>query len=151
MGDSNSDRYGTGIIPVSASDHCAITVVCAATRTVAEGKFVDGEFVNLCKIPAGHQVVGLTLFSEDLDAGTALVFDVGLRDAADTALETVFVSGSTLGQAGGTLAVPATTTMFTTAPAAVDKILSIEITTDAGTIHAATRKVGAVVTYVPKR
>lgn len=107
----------------------------------------DGDLLDLALIPAGAEILSLTLFSGDLDEGTALVFDVGLREADDTALETVFVSGSTLGQAGGTLAAPATTTMFTTGVLTADKILSIEIKTTAGAACAAAAKIGAVFSF----
>ena len=72
------------------------------------------------------------------------------QDAGDAALDSVFVSASTLGQAGGTLACPATATMFDTAAASANKVLAIEITAAAATKHAAARTVGAVVTYVPE-
>ena len=112
----------------------------------------DGDILNLCNIPANHRIVGLSLFSGDLDANATptITFDVGLLGAGGAALDTVFVSGSTLGQAGGTLACPATATMFDTAAASTDKVLAIEITANAATKHAAARTVGAVVTYVPE-
>jgi hypothetical protein len=70
-------------------------------------------------------------------------------DVADVALDTVFVATSTLGQAGGTLAIPATTTMFSTAADTADKILAVEVTTTATTIAAAEAIIGCVVQYAP--
>jgi hypothetical protein len=120
--------------------NCKITIPNATILT-------DGDILGLCKIPQGAEVVGLTLHSGDLDESTALVFSVGLCDSTDAALETVFVATSSLGQAGGTLGVPATATMFTTGPIAAEKDLAIEITTTAGAACAAERVLGAVVTY----
>lgn len=152
MATYNSNKYGSSIPVLTAQQHAAITRVCTVTIPAAAVALADGDLLNLCEIPANHRIVGLSLFSGDLDANATptLVFDVGLRDAGDAALDAVFVSGSTLGQAGGTLACPATTTMFDTAAASTDKILSIEITTGAATKHAAARTVGVVVTYVPE-
>lgn len=120
--------------------NCKITIPNATVLT-------DGDMLGLCKIPQGCEVTGLTLHSGDLDEGAALAMSVGLCDPADAALETVFVATSSLGQAGGTLATPATTTMFTHGPLAAEKDLAIEITTTAAAACAAERVLGAVVTY----
>ena len=151
MATKNSDKYGSGVAVLTAQQHTAITRVCTVSIAAADSGLADGDILNLCVIPANHRVVGLSLFSGDLDAHATptIAFDVGLLDAGDAALDTVFVSGSTLGQAGGTLAIPATTTLFTTAAASTNKVLAIEVTTSAATKHAAARTIGAVVSYVP--
>ena len=152
MATKNSDKYGTGAPVLTAQQHTSITRVCTVSIAAADTGLADGDILNLCVIPANHRVVGLSLFSGDLDAHATptITFDVGLLDKGDAALDTVFVSGSTLGQAGGTLACPATATMFDTAAASANKVLAIEITASAATKHAAARTVGAVVTYVPE-
>ena len=152
MATKNSDKYGSGVAVLTAQQHTAITRVCTVSIAAADSGLADGDILNLCVIPANHRVVGLSLFSGDLDAHATptITFDVGLLDAGDDALDTVFVSASTLGQAGGTLACPATATMFDTAAASANKVLAIEITAAAATKHAAARTVGAVVTYVPE-
>jgi hypothetical protein len=153
MAERNSNRYLSGITPVSASSHEAITVVCEVAITAASDGLADGDFLNLCIIPAGHKVAGLALWCGDLDAHEtpALTFSVGLRDAADVELETVFITESTLGQAGGTLYAPTAVTMWETAALAANKILSVEVIASAATKHADARKFGAVVTYIAKR
>ena len=153
MATTNSDKYGTGLSVITAGAHEAITVRCTATIADASGALTDGDIINLCIIPAGHQVVKLSLFAGDLDADVspALAFSVGLKDSADAALDTVFIADSLLGQDGGTLAFPATTTMYTTAADSIDKILAIEVTTTAATKHAAERTIGCVATYTPQR
>jgi hypothetical protein len=150
MGSLSSNLYVTGApVPTCASNAEVVRRVCVVTVTVASGKLTDGDILKFCTIPAGHKVVGLALSCGDLDAATALVFDVGLLTHADhTALDTVFISGSTLGQAGGTLAMPATTTMYTTDAASTNKVLALEVKTDAGTIHEAERLFIAIVDYV---
>ena len=152
MATYNSNKYGSSIPVLTAQQHAAITRVCTVTIPAAAVALADGDLLNLCEIPANHRIVGLSLFSGDLDAHATptITFDVGLLDAGDAALDTVFVSASTLGQAGGTLACPATATMFDTAAASANKVLAIEITAAAATKHAAARTVGAVVTYVPE-
>lgn len=148
----NSNKYGSSVPVLTAQQHAAITRVCTVTIPATASALADGDILNLCEIPADHRVVGLSLFSGDLDANATptITFDVGLLDKGDAALDTVFVSGSTLGQAGGTLAIPATTTMFDAAAASTDKVLAIEVTANAATKHAAARTVGVVVTYVPE-
>lgn len=152
MATFNSDKYGTGKPVLTAQEHCAITRICVVDIAAADSGLADGDILNLCVIPADHQVVGLQLFSGDLDANVspAITLSVGLMDAGDTALDTAFVVDSTLGQAGGTLAIPATTTLFETAAASTNKVLAIEVTASAATKHAAARKIGAVVSYMPK-
>lgn len=148
MSTYSSDKYGNqypAITNFSNEDTC---VIATATIPIST-KLTDGDIINLLKIPAGFRICSLKVFSEDLDDGTAvLAFDVGLLDAGDTALETVFISGSTIGRAGG-LASPTTTTMYTTAAATSEKVLAIEITTTANGDTAASAKIGAVVSYIP--
>lgn len=150
MATFSGNKFDPSIIAVTGDGKGGvINVTSYYTHPTASTKLTDGDLVKLVKIPAGHRVVGLNVFSGDLDAGTALVVDVGLLKEGDAALETVFVSGSTLGQAGGTLAVPATTTMFTTAGNDADRILAVEVTTSAGTKGAADAIIGVSVNYAP--
>jgi hypothetical protein len=77
------------------------------------------------------------------------VMDYGLlTHIAHVALDVVFVSGTTIGQAGGTLATPATLIMFTTDSSSATRFLAIEVTTSASSKAAAIRKLGAVVTII---
>lgn len=148
MAKYKASKFDAGIIPVTGDGRGeTISVRTVHNHTTTLTKLTDGDLIQLCKIPAGHEIVGLQLFCGDLDASTGLAFSVGLMDETDTELETVFVATSTLGQAGGTLAIPATTTMFTTAAGSVDKILAVEITTTATTIAAADAVIGCVVQY----
>jgi hypothetical protein len=57
---------------------------------------VLNDVVTMMTAPRGSRCVGITLSSTDLDDGTALVLAVG--DAVD---DDRFVTGSTIGQAGG--------------------------------------------------
>lgn len=151
MSDFNSDKFAAGI-PAQTGVGSEPVVIPAVVTLPAATQLTDGDLLRLCKVPANYSVVGLQPFSDDLDDGEtpALVFDIGLLDDGDAALDTVFVSGSTLGQAGGTLAAPATTTMFKTEAASTEKVLAIEVTTTAAGDTPAEAKVGAVVTMVPK-
>lgn len=151
MATKNSNKYGTGAHVLTAQEHCAIVVACVVSIAAADAALTDGDILNLCVVPANHRVVGLSLACGDLDANVsaAITFDVGLMDKGDTALDTVFVADSTLGQAGGTLAIPATATMFETEAATADKVLAVEIKTTAATKHADARKFTAIVTYMP--
>lgn len=127
-----------------------IAVTSYYAHPSASTKLTDGDVIDLVKIPSGHELVGLSVIAGDLDSGTALTFSVGLlADTSDLVLDTVFVTDSTLGQAGGVLAIPAATTMFTTAAAATDKVLGIEVTataTGAGTDGAI---IGVTAFYAP--
>jgi hypothetical protein len=148
MATFNSDIFGAGK-PAITPDGSGPIILKATVSIPANTVLADGDLLNLALIPEGSDVLDLKLFSEDLDddATPALVFAAGLRDDGDAALDTVFVSGSTLGQGGGTLAVPAATTMFTAGPLSSDKVLAIEITTSADGKAASAAKIGAVVAY----
>ena len=145
------NKYDVGLVPITADGRDdTITVKSFATILAAGAALANGDVIDLCVIPANHSIVGLALFSGDLDSNAAptLTFSAGLMDAGGAALDTVFVADSTLGQAGGTLAIPAATTMFTTGSAATDKVLAIEVTANAATKGAADAVIGCVVQYV---
>lgn len=152
MSSLSSDIYGTTKPVITSSyNREVIRRVAAVSITVASGKLTDGDILSLCVIPAGHRVVGLALDVPDLDEGAALVWDLGLLDAGDAALDTVFISAATVGQAAGVILFPNATygtTLYSTAAAATDKVLAIEIKTTANTIHADNRTLYAIIDYV---
>jgi hypothetical protein len=135
------------VVSASGKDD-TVTVKSFYTHPAASVKLTDGDLVKLVRIPANHEITSLQLFSGDLDAVTALVFDAGTMDPTDVALDLVFVSGSTLGQAGGVLSAPVLPALYTSGPSNVDRILAIEVTTTATTAGAADAPIGCVVQYV---
>lgn len=151
MSTYSANKYRDGIPAITGGAKGEVIAVTSYyTHPAASTKLTDGDIVNLVKIPAGHEVVGLTLFMGDLEQSTgALTTSFGLLDAGDAALDTVFVADSQLGRAGGTLGVPATTTMFTTAAATTDKVLAMEVTATATQAGAADAVIGVTVLYAP--
>lgn len=149
MATYKGNKFKDSIPPITGSAKGEVIAVTSYyTHPAASTKLTDGDLVHLVKIPAGHEIVGLTVFSGDLEQSTgALAASVGLLDAGDTALDTVFVATSTLLRAGGTLGVPATTTMFETAAATTDKVLALEVTTTATQEGAADAIIGCTVLY----
>lgn len=63
--------------------------------TVAEME--DATFIaRMLKLPAGHRLVSLVMFNDDLDSGAGLAFDIGIQDdvqdPSDTSDLTLFAS-----------------------------------------------------------
>lgn len=94
----------------------------------------DNQIGECVILPAGHVPVDLIVFAEDGSTGADIVFDVGVLDAAGTALESGqnFITGTTIGQAGG-LARAAVAGGLQLAAATTDRVIAVQITTPATT------------------
>lgn len=94
------------------------------------------DILELALIPAGARVVDMILDSDDLDSGTALLFDVGIMSGAwqlnDNArtVGAEFFSGSNVGQAG-TIARPTLKSAFRTVRTQADRSIGVKIATAA--------------------
>ncbi|NDE33218.1 MAG: hypothetical protein EB017_15115 [Betaproteobacteria bacterium] len=88
-------------------------------------------------LPAGCIPVGLTLDADDLDAHATptLATTVGLLNASQTDIQVSFASGVTLGQTAAAKAIESVA-MMRLAPASVDRILGLKVTTAAATKQA---------------
>jgi hypothetical protein len=86
--------------------------------------------VGLMILPAGCVPVDFTLIEDDLDTGTALVQAVGVLNATEDDLvgSTNFLTGSTIGRAGG-IARAAAFPDALVAPSASDRVIAIKTTT----------------------
>jgi hypothetical protein len=92
---------------------------------------VTNNTIGAFLVPAGFTVTGLIVVATDMDSGTAMVFSIG-----DAASATRYLSGSTLGQAGGsTTTLAATGLLFKNVN---DTEILITIGTQAGTAVAGT-------------
>lgn len=80
--------------PISQSAGQAITVVAEYDAATA---LIINDTIELLTKPAQHRMVDVTLITEDLDTGTAIVLDVGYKGGDLDA----FIAASTVGQAGG--------------------------------------------------
>lgn len=129
LSDEEQAQSNSGVIV----DHVTVTVPTTALDSADEQVLVY-QFANS---PLGGEVwlTQCVLVSDDLDtnATPTLVFDVGIGDS-DGVLDTTLLSGSTAGQAGGTV-VP----LDPSAEAPVDvsgKFLIVDVTTAAATAAA---------------
>jgi hypothetical protein len=100
------------------------------------------DILEMACIPPGCRVTNMVIDTDDLDSGTAMVFDVGImsgkwQDEGTRTCGNEFASASTLAQAGGVLN-PTRKEAYRTAPAAVARSIGIKITTLAGTAIAGT-------------
>ena len=100
---------------------------------------VINDTIDMCKLPAGMVVDDMIVDCDDLDSGTAAVFDVGIHDpdyaqagGSDTSDVDVFMSGLTIAQAGG-LARMTLRTGRRLAPVNYDRYIRIKFTTAPGT------------------
>lgn len=88
----------------------SISADCAGEQVAQTGIYdlkaalVVNDTIDLCILPAEMVLDELIISTVDLDAHAtpAIVFDVGLYDAVGaTSSQTAFITGSTIGQAGG--------------------------------------------------
>jgi hypothetical protein len=94
------------------------------------------DILELAVIPAGSRVADMVLDCDDMDSGTALLFDVGIMsgkwqdpDNART-VGAEFFSGSNVGQAG-TVARPTLKSAFRTVRTQSDRSIGVKIATAA--------------------
>lgn len=99
------------------------------------------DILELAVIPAGARVVDMIVDCDDMDSGTALLFDIGIMSGAwqeNSGSRTVgaeFFSGLNLGQAGG-IARPSLKTAVRTVRTGADRSIGVKIATAAGTFVA---------------
>lgn len=95
-------KYGSGVlpapIPVAQED---LTVKAKISLTAAQN--AQGNVLALAVLPADCVPVGYVLNASDLDSnGTpAILLNLGVLNAGETAIETALLTGSAIGQAGG--------------------------------------------------
>lgn len=111
--------------------------------------FAAGDIIEALVLPADHVIVDALIDADDLDGGTALVYDVGLMSGSvglkdlNRSVGAQLFSGATTGQGAG-IARATARTAFTQAPAPVDRSIGIKITTKPGTDLTLTAQADAV-------
>ena len=95
MSEFNSGTYLKNAVyrPTSLGD--ALEIVSSITIPSGTG-IATNDILNFCRIGENVRVEDFVLESDDLDSSTGIVLDLG-----NTADPNCFLSGSTLGQAGG--------------------------------------------------
>lgn len=120
-----------------AANRPGITPDCAGEPANQTGVFdltaalVVNDTIDMCKLPATLVLDDLIVSCDDLDTGgsPALVFDVGLYDSVGaTSLQTAFITGATIGQAGG-VARLSNASGRKIAPVDYDRYIRIKVTT----------------------
>jgi hypothetical protein len=114
-----------------------------ATATIPTTGLELADVHQMIRVPKGARVTGGSLTADDMDSGTALVLAVG--DGVD---DDRYVTGSTIGQAGGVVQFGRTASLSDYTYPAEDTI-DIKVTTAAGT--AVSGKIKLVVRYVVER
>ena len=109
-----------------------------------------GDILELACIPAGCRPTDISVDIDDLDSGTAMVFDVGVmsgkwQDEGARTCGNEFFAGSTLAQTGG-VAFPTKKEAYRVAAASTARSIGVKITTLAGTAVAG--QIGLTVTVV---
>lgn len=135
---TNSNDFLTGRRPVQTPAGAEVLAQRAAIALVAADLDAnDAGAVGI--LPAGCVPVGLTYDSDDLDTNGAptVVASVGLMNADDSDLTSVWVAGITTSQAGGAT-VLASKELMRVAPASVDRKFGIKFTAAAATKAAGT-------------
>lgn len=133
--------YGSGKlpapIPVAQED---LTVKGKVTLTAAQNAV--NNILALAVLPADCIPVGYTLNASDLDSNgaPAILLNLGILNAAETAIETSLLAGSTIGQAGGIALHHASKTTYDALDAVTavdyDRVVGVVIATGAATAAA---------------
>lgn len=111
--------------------------VARASVTFPAGA-AQNDIFEMLPIPAGHIVVDMILDSDDVDSGTAVLFNVGIMSGDWGVNDNTrtcgaeFFSGSNVGQAGGVVR-PTLATAFRQAAPSVPKSIGIKVATAPGT------------------
>lgn len=142
----NSKKIGKPPVSGSQRGVCLFDEVKIA---VAAAFLVTGNVIGAIHLPAGHKLVSGRLISTDIDTATSAVLSVGILNAAGTNLEANqdFLTGSTVGQAGGVAEFNAAGGLGLAA-SAVDRTIAIKIDTQPGTAVAGTFTVQVVTAAV---
>jgi len=118
--------------------------VSDGTYEIAAADNVDEAVVALCILPPGCIPLDFTVIVDDLDSGgtPAIVIDGGGIANTEDSVDQVMISGSNVGQAGGS----ARATLFPiVAPLTAEKLFGIHITTGPATAAAGT--IRGILTY----
>lgn len=100
--------------------------------------FAAGDIIESLVLPADHIITDALIDTDDLDGGTALVYDVGLMSGAvglkdlNRTVGAELFSGATTGQAAGIVRATLRTA-FSILPDVQDRSIGIKITTKPGT------------------
>lgn len=129
----------------------AVYPEAAGKLYVSDGSFeitaaqnVDEALVALCILPPGCIPVDFTIVVDDLDSGgsPAIVLNAGGINATLDDVDQIYISGSTIGQAGGS----ARAALFPiVSPLTTEKLFGIIVKTAAATAAAGTLR--AILTY----
>jgi hypothetical protein len=105
-------------------------IVADGTLEVTAGQIAVNDLVGLVILPAFCVPLDFILIEDDLDTGAALVQDVGVLNADKNGLvsATNFITGTTIGRAGGSLRATALPDALI-APSATDRIIAVKTTT----------------------
>jgi hypothetical protein len=125
-----SAGYRPAIIPSQAGEVIARRGVVTLPNT-----FGDNDIAEMVPLPAGCVPVDVIVDCGDLDGATALVFDVGVVNAAgdDLVAGTNFMTGLTTGQAGGIARMTDLTGARLASDPDTHRNIGIKVTTPAGT------------------
>jgi hypothetical protein len=107
-GDATTNNPAAGTYPPVTAVHEAQTVTVRSVLDVSSAatgiaQLSAGDILVGCMLPANHVPVDLMLLADDLDTGANLTLTPAVlkQDFTDIVASTSFLTGSTVGQAGG--------------------------------------------------
>lgn len=131
-----------GARPAVYPDEAGKVQVSDGTYEITAALNVDEQIVALCILPPGCVPLDFTVIVDDLDDGTAQVFNAGGINSDHDDLDYVMISSSTAAQAGGV----ARSTLFPDFTVlTTEKLFGIMTKTQAGTPKAGT--IRGILTY----
>lgn len=112
-------------------------VLCVRGEAVIAANPVANDVSSVLELPAGCVPVDMILDAPDMDTNGSptIAISAGVLNAAETDLDAVWISASTVAQAGGVVR-PTLNVLARTAPAATTKKLGLKFTAIAATFAA---------------
>ena len=114
-------------------------------EVVASGTITTADSANVCRLPVGAIILGVTLESDDLDTNASPTITLNVGDAGSA---TRYFSASTVAQAGTTAVATAATGLLYTVTGTSDTTVVVAVAANAATSAAGNVRV-AVTYYLP--
>lgn len=120
----------SGARPPVCPDEAGKVIVADSSIEVTADQIALDALVGLMFLPAGTVPLDFLLIEDDLDTGTALVQAVGVLNSTEDGLvaSTNFITGATIGRAGGSLRATAMPDALI-APSTSDRVIAVKTTT----------------------
>lgn len=140
MATFKADAY-TGKFPVRNIPLGAEPTKVVLPFTLPAAALAVGDIIAIGKVPAGAEIIGYSLVTEDADTGATptLAVSLGSLNSGLTDIATAYQTGLTVLQTGGTVREPANSVAHFTESSTAERSVGLKVTAAAAT-YAASKK-----------